>query len=103
MLSHDDHRLLHSRDCTLWPTCACFQHLTHWQKQLYNEELFWTIEQLAWAETAIFLSLSCAAAHCPDQEIKSYCQKQLTASWFDRQRNGEELTEEFAERLRARQ
>jgi hypothetical protein len=100
---HDIHRLINARTCTLWPECSCHHTLIHWQEQLANDELSWTVPELAWAETTIFFSLSCVAKHCPDQEIKSYCQDQLASPWFDRQRNGQELTEEFAERLRGEQ
>jgi hypothetical protein len=100
---HDIDRLINARTCTLWPDCSCYHTLTHWERQLANDELSWTVPELAWAETAIYFSLSCAAAHCPDQAVKAYCQDQLANSWFDRQRNGQELTEEIAERLRAEQ
>jgi hypothetical protein len=91
--------LLNSKRCGLWPQCSCFHHLTHWQEKLSDEKLTWTVQQLAEGETAIFYSLSCAAMHCPDRKVRTFCQMQLLNPFWDHQRRGEEMTKElFAQR-----
>ena len=92
-------KLLTAKRCGLWPDCACRATLVHWQnKPLENGQ--WDLESLSWAETSIFLTLSCVAERCPERRIRTYAQMQLLNLWWDRQRRGEELTEEFCEQLR---
>src|SRR5262245_51692261 len=95
----DIHRMVNSRICTIWPSCSCYKTLLHWQHTL-EEHGDWSISDLSWAETSIFLALSCVEAHCPSQQYRAFAQVQLLNPWWDRQRRGEELTEEFAEELR---
>lgn len=94
-------KILNAKRCDLWPECACNKTLEHWQRKLLTTSSPWEFEILSWAETSIYLALECVAAHCPNRKMKSYAQVQLLNSWWDRQRRGEELTEEFCERLRA--
>jgi hypothetical protein len=93
--------LLSAKRCGLWPDCACHQTLLHWQRRASDEGLIEAPEQLAWAETSIFLTLSCIAERCPSSRYRTYAAMQLLNPWWDRQRRGEELTEEFCERRRA--
>lgn len=93
---------LNTKRCNLWPDCACNKTLVHWQRKLLASCSPWEFEILSWAETSIYLALECVAAHCPSRKMKVYAQLQLLNPWWDRQRRGEELTEEFCERLRAK-
>ena len=95
-------KILNSKQCGLWPECACNKTLVHWQSKLLTKHYRWKFESLLWADTSIFLTLSCVAERCPSRKIKTYAQMQLLNPWWDRQRRGEELTEEYCERLRAK-
>jgi hypothetical protein len=90
-------KLLSAKRCLLWPDCACNKTLAHWETKL-AEDRSWELEHLAWCETSIFLALSCVAEHCPVRRIRAYAQGQLLNSWWDRQRAGIGLTEEFCKR-----
>lgn len=95
-------KILNSKQCNLWPECACNKTLVHWQSKILDNELEWTFEDLQWADLSIFITLSCVAERCPSRKTKTYALLQLLNPWWDRQRRGEELTEEFCERLRAK-
>jgi hypothetical protein len=84
--------------CQFWPHCHCNSILIHWQHSLEDRD--WPISDLKWAETAIFLALSCVEAHCPSQKHRAFAQVQLLNPWWDLQRVGrsrvEQLTDEGA-------
>jgi hypothetical protein len=77
---------LNSRECLLWPDCACFKNITHWQDALIDEDQTFTREQLEAAEEVIFYSCACVAAHCPDPEIKRFGARQWAELTLRRQR-----------------
>jgi hypothetical protein len=83
--------------CQFWPDCTCHETLKHWQDVLPNNRF--SFEALQWAETAIFLALSCVEAHCPSRKHREFAQVQLLNPWWDRQRRGEEMSREFFKRL----
>jgi len=43
-------------------------------------------EQLEWAETTIFLSLTCIAKFCPDIAMKQYARRQLEDTFWSKQK-----------------
>jgi len=86
--------------CSLWPDCACHENLVHWQQNLMDEEIVWSLEELRGIETLIFITLTCVAAYCPNKKIRLYAQCQLANRYWDRQRRGEELSEEEFRRRR---
>ena len=92
-------KLLQSSRCNLWPGCSCYQTLLHWQHAL-EEGDDWSVAQLSWAETSIFLALSCVAVHCPSRKYREFAQLQLLNPWWDCQRAGlnrvEQLSDEGA-------
>ena len=77
-------RLLSEKRCGLWPDCGCSKTLRHWEDRIFTETF--TEAQLAWAETSIFLSLSCIEVHCPNKKMRAYATLQLLNSGWDRQR-----------------
>ena len=83
--------------CELWPECSCHKSLLHWQGLLLDEGLKWEFKHLEWADLSIFLVLSCVKRHCPDGEVRANAARQLRDPWWDRQRRGENLTEEWIE------
>jgi hypothetical protein len=91
---------LNAKRCQAWPECACHKTLVHWQDKLLANAS-WEFESLAWADTSIFFTLSCVAKRCPERRARAYAQVQLLNPWWNRQRRGEELTEEYCERLRS--
>jgi hypothetical protein len=90
--------LLSAKRCQLWPSCCCNRLWRHFQNQQFEGR---PVEQLAQDETSIFVMLSCLEAHCPSKKVRTSAAIQLLNPWWDRQRRGEELTEEFCERRRA--
>jgi hypothetical protein len=90
--------LLKAKRCALWPDCGCKAQLVEWQSQLRTKK-DWDFESLRWAEISIFITLTCVANWCPVRRYRTYAQIQLLNPWWDRQRRGEELTEEFVEQL----
>ena len=70
-------RFLNSPTCLLWPDCACEKNLVHWQRELWDDERSFTLEQIEAAEEVIFLTVACVSVHCPDPVIKAYGQRQL--------------------------
>jgi hypothetical protein len=90
-------KLLRRKRCDLWPDCCCNKTLLHWQDRLPYEEFELTLEQLSWAETSVFLALSCIAAHCPQRRVRAYAEMQLIKPWWDRQRRLETI-EDLAEK-----
>jgi hypothetical protein len=89
-----------SKRCSLWPDCGCKAQLVHWQERVCDHDEEWEFESIRWAETSIFITLSCLADRCPDRRIRNYANCQLLSPWWDRQRRGEEITRAFIERLR---
>src|SRR5262249_52442801 len=81
-----EERLMRSPECLLWPTCGCYQNLTHWQQALLDEDRTFSSEQLEWAEELLFYTCACVAAHCPDQAIKAYGERQFAQLTQRRQR-----------------
>jgi hypothetical protein len=101
MVNYDPmEKILNNKHCNAWPDCACKKTLAHWQDKLLDGGS-WELENLSWAETSIFITLSCVAERCPERRVKAYAQMQLLNPWWDRQRQGAGLTEEFCERLRS--
>jgi hypothetical protein len=92
---HDIHRLINAR-CNLFPNCSCYHTLLHWQQAL-EEHDDWSAADLSWAETSIFLALSCVEAHCPSQQYREFAQVQLLNPWWDCQRRGRNRVEELTE------
>jgi len=90
---------LNAKRCHLWPDCACKPNLVHWQNKLSDNETKWSFEDLRWAETSIFLTLSCVAESCPSPKYRAYAQVQLLNPYWDRQRLGIELTEEMCQQF----
>jgi len=82
-------KLLHAKRCALWPHCGCHSTLVHWQNKLTNDYKGWSPEQLQWAETSIFITLSCVANRCPNRKIKTWAMMQLLNPWWDGQKRGE--------------
>ena len=60
-------KILNSKQCNLWPECACNKTLVHWQSKILDNELEWTFEDLQWADLSIFITLSCVAERCPSR------------------------------------
>jgi hypothetical protein len=89
--------LLSRKRCQIWPECSCAKIIVRWQERPVEE---WPVEikDLAWVELSIFLALSCAERHCPDRKVRAYAAVQLLNPYWNRQRRGEELTEEFVQR-----
>jgi hypothetical protein len=96
-------KLLHSKHCDFYPDCVCNQTLCHWQDKLSEDAMNWEITHLAWAETSIFLALSCVAYRCPERRVKAWAQRQLLNKYWNRQRAGIDLTEVFGQRGAAQQ
>lgn len=92
--------LINAKRCALWPDCACHETLVHWQDKLENDYKGWSNEKLRWAETSIFITLSCVAKRCPNRKIKSWAMVQLLNPYWDRQKRGEEMSDEFIESRR---
>ena len=93
-------KLLRAKRCALWPDCGCFEQLVYWQDKLRNDYKGWSNDQLRWAETSIFITLSCVGHRCPDRKIKTWAMMQLLNPWWDRQKRGEEASDEFIEKRR---
>jgi hypothetical protein len=93
-------KLIRAKRCALWPDCSCRSTLIHWQDKLLNDYKGWGNEQLRWAETSIFITLSCVAHRCPDRKIKTWAMIQLLNPWWDRQKRNEEMSDEFIEERR---
>ena len=72
-----EQQLLESKTCLLWPYCACHDNIVKWQQALEDDDRIFTAEELSWAEDIIYVSVACAATHCPDRKIKRYCIEQL--------------------------
>jgi hypothetical protein len=94
--------VLKRKRCQLYPECACHELVIRWQ-QLPADEWPLEFEALAWAETSIFLALSCLERHCPDRQVRIYATLQLLNSYWNRQKRGEELSEEWVRRRRLEQ
>src|SRR5262245_34403430 len=62
-------KLIRAKRCDLWPDCSCPSTLVHWQQKLLHDYKGWSYEQLRWAETSIFITLSCVEKRCPDRKI----------------------------------
>ena len=93
---------LNRKRCELWPECTCHELVIRWQQLPDDEWPLLEFEQLAWAETSIFLALSCLERHCPDRRVRAYATLQLLDPWWNRQKRGEELTEEWVQQRLAR-
>jgi hypothetical protein len=89
--------MMRRKRCDLWPECSCHKSLLHWQGLLSDDGMVWEFDHLQWADTSIFLVLSCLERHCPNRKVKAYAAMQLLDPWWDRQRRGEKLTREWAE------
>ena len=89
-------RLLKEKYCRAWPDCLCNQRLLFYHdKFVRGEDEEWTISELAAVETVIFEHLLCIKDRCPDAVGRRWATIQLLNPFWDRQRRGEELTEEF--------
>ena len=92
-------KVLNRKRCDIWPDCSCAKMIIQWQ-QLPLEEWPTDIKNLAWAELSIFLALKsccCAERYCPDRKVRTYATLQLLNPYWNRQRRGEELTEEWVQ------
>ena len=102
VMNYDDQerisKLLHAKRCELWPECGCHVTLVYWQDKLEHDYKGWSDELLRWAETSIFINLSCVASRCPDRKIKTWAMMQLLDPFWDRQKRGGD--DEFIERRR---
>ena len=74
------------RGCELWPSCSCNSTLAKYADELSDQEKIWDMSVLQWAETSIYITLSCVAQYCPDLAMKRYAWQQLQKSFWDRQR-----------------
>jgi hypothetical protein len=72
-----ERQFLESKTCLLWPYCACHYNIVKWQEARADDERIFTPEELSWAEDVIYISVACAASHCPKRKIKRYCIEQL--------------------------
>lgn len=70
--------LVSSRECELWPFCACHENLTQWQAQLESPEPL-CLEAFDVAAWSVGPSLHCIAAHCPDREMRAFAKYNLRA------------------------
>jgi hypothetical protein len=62
--------------------------LAQWKKNIVDdEETIWSLEQLDWAETAIFITLACMERHCPDPSMRAYAKGQLQDQFWNRQKS----------------
>jgi hypothetical protein len=68
---------LNSPTCLLWPRCGCHETIAQWQALLEDPNEIFTPEEVEAAEMVIFVSLACAAEHCPDPLTKAYAKKQF--------------------------
>src|SRR6266481_6913004 len=74
------------RVCGLWPYCGCHDTLAQWKRDIVDDdESVLSSDQLEWAETAIFISLACISAHCPDKKTKAYAKRQLEDKFWEKQ------------------
>jgi hypothetical protein len=88
-------RLMEKKWCPQWPRC-CGQRLIFYQdKFLSGEDEEWTVAELATVETLIFSTLCCVKDNSPDPAMRRFATIQLLNPWWDRQRRGEEITEEL--------
>ena len=87
-------RLLAKKYCQRWPDCLCNTRLLFYQDKFAREE-DWSFEDLRAIETVIFASLRCIEDCCPDPAGRRWATIQLLDPWWERQRRGEEMTEEF--------
>jgi len=85
--------LLNRKRCAFWPNCRCNETLADWQDALPNERL--SIEALIWAETSIFLALSCVADRCLSRRHRVWAQANLLNPWWDLQRVGRSRVEQL--------
>jgi hypothetical protein len=87
--------IVNRKRCGLWPECGCASQLEFWQKKFRHDPIGWDLEQLRRADLSIYLMLECIAAHCPNRKIRAKAEIELLNPFWDRQRRGEELTEEY--------
>ncbi len=78
--------MLTEKRCSLWPECNCYSFLSLWGKNLSDDEKIWNVADLEAVEDMIFISLRCVQGHCPDKSIRDYAKRQLSKSFWDRQR-----------------
>jgi len=83
---------LKEKYCSFWPDCHCNTGLLDYLDKFDREEDF-TIEQLAAIETVIFMSLRCIEDCCPDPKGRRWATIELMDPWWNRQRQGMELTD----------
>jgi len=72
--------------CQRWPHCDCQSSLDRWRNELSDPDRVWEPEMLEWAETDIFLSLSCMSHHCPGPLMRAYAIEQLSDPYWIRQK-----------------
>jgi hypothetical protein len=85
-------RLLQQKNCQ--PDCTCVRGLAFYQEKfLRGEDEQWTLKDIATAETLIFSALTCVKDHSPNPAVRRFATIQLLQPFWDRQREGKELTD----------
>src|SRR5262249_17478358 len=77
---------INAKSCP-WPDCGCCEVLERWATQLSDQEKLWDLNVLDWAETNIFVTLTCVCRYCPDPVVKAWAKQQLKDKWWDRQKS----------------
>ena len=72
--------------CSLWPSCACYQQLAIYGKELQDETKVWPLDELAIAEMIIFVNLACIKDHCPDRRMREFAKWHLRHPFWARQK-----------------
>jgi hypothetical protein len=76
------------------PCCLCVRKLTFYQhKFLTGADEEWTFAELATVELLIYSALCCVKDNSPDPAMRRYAAVQLLNPFWDRQREGKELTD----------
>jgi hypothetical protein len=83
---------LKQKYCTVWPDCLCNTRLLFYLDKFDREE-DWSLDALAAVETVIFMSLRCIEDCCPDPKGRRWATIELMDPWWNRQRQGMELTD----------